>query len=247
MRGDVATSTETLQYGLAGESMIEQPDNATYDAYLLRYPDGSWLAQLTDLPGAYARGATQGDAMARLTAAIPAYYAWLTQHDEYTPILRGSPTVTSREAAEAPVSADKLLSVFFSGDAEPVTDEDLDWWLAALDWTYGDMEALALRTPRSPRTPQHMLLGAIALTQLRVVSHATGAQVDPASAGSDPLMLLDFARKRAAAEFRRTKADQRAAVREVDGQRWSVRRGLRESALVARQGLDDLAALQARG
>lgn len=245
MYSDASTLTQTLQYGLAGESMIEQPDNATYDAYLLRYPDGSWLAQLTDLPGAYARGATRDEAIARLTSAIPAYYAWLTQHDEYTPILRGSPAVTPREAAEASVGSNTLLSVFFSGDTEPVTDEDLDWWLAVLDWAYRDLVAQAERTSHVPQ--QHALLEAVATTQARVVSYATGAQVAPASAGANPLALLDVARKQAAAEFRRTKADQRAAVREVDGQRWSVRRGLRESALLARQALDALAALQAHG
>lgn len=225
--------------------MIDQPDNATYDAYMLRYPDGSWLAQLTDLPGAYARGATREEAIARLTAAIPAYYAWLTHHDEYTPILRGSPTVTPREVVEAPAGSDNMLSVFFSGDVEPVTEEDLDWWLAVLDWAYGDLVAQAERTPHLPQ--QHALLGAVATTQLRVVSYATGASVDVAGAGSDSLSLLDVARKKAIAEFRRTKADQRAAVREVDGQRWSIRRGLRESALLARQAFDYLTALQARG
>lgn len=224
--------------------MIDQPDNAVYDAYLLRYPDSSWLAQLIDLPGAYGRGATREEAMARLTYAIPTYYAWLTGHDEYTPILRGSPTVTPREVAEAPAGADKLLSAFFSGDAEPVTDEDLDWWLAVLDWTYSDLMEQAQRVPRSP---QHMLLGAVAMTQSQVVSCATGVKVDLSGAGPDPLAILAVAREQALAEFRRTKADQRAAIREEDGQRWSVRRGLRESALLARQALDDLAALQARG
>jgi hypothetical protein len=71
--------------------------------------------------------------------------------------------------------------------------------------------------------------------------------MDTAGAGSDSLAMLDLARKKAVAEFRRTKAEQRAAVREVDGQRWSIRRGLRESALLARQAFDYLAALQARG
>jgi hypothetical protein len=56
----------------------------------------------------------------------------------------------------------------------------------------------------------------------------------------DPLESLQLARQMSLEAFRRTHVEQRADVREKDGQRWSVRRGLRESALLARRALDDL-------
>lgn len=219
--------------------MSDQPDSVTFDAYLIRYPDGSWLAQLADLPGAYARGVSQDEAMTRLTGAIPPYYAWLTRHDDYTPILRGSPRVTARQVVAA--SADG--AVFFDGDAEPVSDEDLDWWLAALDWTYSDVVAAAQTAAGAANS---RMLSAVAAAQMRILFLATGAApVDVAALSPEPLAQVEQARKRSLAEFRRTKPDQRAATHEAQGQRWSVRRGLRESALLARQALDHLSALTA--
>ncbi len=223
--------------------MTEQREDATYDAYLLRYPDGSWLAQLTDLPGAYATGVTQEDAVTRLTAAIPTYYGWLSQHDEYTPTTHSVAHVVPREVAEVASGPAQGLGAFFSGDAQPVTDEDLDWWLAALDWAYGDLTAQAQRAPVSPR--RAALLSAVAVAQLRVVALATGSPTRANVSAADPLALVELARKAAASAFRGASAEQREAVREEGGQRWSVRRGLRESALLVRRATDDLVTMPA--
>ena len=222
--------------------MTEQSGATTYDAYLLRYPDGTWLAQLTDLPGAYATGASQADALQRLAAAVPGYFAWLSLHDEYTPTTRGVAQVVASEVAELASGPAQGLGAFFSGDAAPVTDEDLDWWLAALDWAYGDLEAQAQCAPASSR--RDGLLSAVALAQLHVVGLATGGQARANVASGDPLALVEMARGVAHTAFRSTNAEQRAAVREDAGQRWSLRRGLRESALLARRAAADLAALQ---
>lgn len=223
--------------------MTDQREDATYDAYLLRFPDGSWLAQLADLPGAYAVGATQEQAVSRLTAAIPAYYAWLSQHDEYTPTTHSVPHVTVREVAETGEGPGHGLGAFFTGDAAPVSEEDMDWWLAALGWAYDDLVALAQRMPGEAT---YVLLGAVARLQLDLVSYATGLQ--PPAPASEPNVqaLVPAARSAALATFRRTTAEQRAVVREVDGQRWSVRRGLRESALLARRATETLAASQGK-
>lgn len=223
--------------------MTEQSEDATYDAYLLHYPDGTWLAQLTDLPGAYATGASQPEALERLAGAVPAYFAWLSQHDEYTPITHSVAHVVACEVAEVATGPAQGLGAFFSGDAQPVTDEDLDWWLAALDWAYGDLEAQAKRARASSQ--RDALLTAVALAQLRVVGLATGGQARANVASGDSLALVEMARGAAHAAFRATSAELRAAVREEAGQRWSVRRGLRESALLARRAADDLAAMSA--
>ncbi|HEX8998191.1 MAG TPA: hypothetical protein VF812_19360 [Ktedonobacterales bacterium] len=225
--------------------MTELSEDATYDAYLLRYPDGTWMAQLTDLPGAYATGSSQEEALARLAAAIPAYYAWLSQHDEYTPITHEAPRVVARESAQVGEGPAQGLGAFFSGDAQPVTDEDLDWWLAALDWAYGDLLGQARRLPASAQ--RDAMLDAIAQAQTRLVSLATGARAGAqtgAAPGADPLARLEMARAASFAAFRGSSAEMRASVREEAGQRWSVRRGLRESALLARRATDGLATAQ---
>lgn len=220
--------------------MTDQREDATYDAYLLRYPEGSWLAQLIDLPGAYATGASQEEAIARLTTAIPAYYAWLSQHDEYTPTTHSVAHVVAREVVEAAEGPAQGLGAFFSGDAQPVTDEDLDWWLAALDWAYGDLVAKAQQATPAPQ--RSAMLGAVALAQLRVVSLATGVAARANVASPEPLALVEMAHATALAAFRGSSAEQRTAVREEAGQRWSLRRGLRESVLLARRAADDLTA-----
>lgn len=217
--------------------MTEQSEHATYEAYVVHYPDGSWLAELSVFPGAYATGATRAEALARLAAAAPGYYAWLSAHDEYTPTTHAIADVVAREVAEAPAGA---TGVFFADDAEPVTDEDMDWLLAVLGWALDDLEAQAQRV--APSVRRDTLLAAVAQAQARIVAQATGASLSPAGAG-DALAQVKAAHAAALAAFRRTRAEQRAAVREVDGQRWSVRRGLRESALLVRRSTDELAAM----
>lgn len=220
--------------------MTDQREDATYDAYMLRSPDGSWLAQLADLPGAYALGASHEQALSRLTVAIPAYFAWLREHDEYTPITHDTPHVVAREVVEA--SAGQGLGVFFAGDAAPITEEDLDWWLAALVWAYDDLVEQAQRTPTSPR--RDALLAALTQAQRQIVAQATGARASVTMGAAEALAQLVAARDAALVAFRATSGEQRAAVREVDGQRWSVRRGLRESALLARRATEALATTQ---
>ena len=218
--------------------MTEQPELATYEAYVLRYPDGSWLAELTDFPGAYATGATQAEALERLAAAVPGYYAWLSQHDEYTPTTHSVARVTARAVADAPGQTAAGLGAFFADDAEPVTNEDMDWWLAALDWAFGDLETQAQRASGSAH--RDTLLAAVAGAQSSIAALAIGAPLRSAGVSGDALGLLKATHVVALAAFRGTSAEQRAAVREEGGQRWSVRRGLRESALLVRRATDEL-------
>ncbi len=92
---------------------------------------------------------------------------------------------------------------------------------------------------------QQALLAAVAAMQLDIVARATGALVaSMPPTNPDPLAVVQSARNMALGAFRKTNADQRAAVREHAGERWSVRRGLRESALLVRRATDDLARIQ---
>jgi predicted RNase H-like HicB family nuclease len=216
--------------------MTEQPDTALYGAWLLHNPSGGWLALAADLAGCYAGGASQEEALARLAAAIPAYYAWLSRHDDYTPTIHSQVRVRAVETADAKPGE---LSAFFSADAEPVNDEDLDWLLAVLGWAYDDLLAAASQRPVSPAL--EAMLASVAAVQAALATHATGASAPELSGGA--AAQVKAARDAALARFRTTSARQREVTHEESGQRWSLRRGIRESVLLARRATDDLARL----
>ncbi|HEX9037609.1 MAG TPA: hypothetical protein VF808_11530 [Ktedonobacterales bacterium] len=214
--------------------MAEQPDTALYGAWLVREPSGNWLALAADLAGCYATGASQAEALERLATAVPAYYVWLSQHDEYTP------TIHSRIRIEALETHDLRpggASAFFTADAEPVNDEDLDWLLAALDWAYDDFLAASARRPSNAES--EALLSRMAAAQVALIAYATGALAPDLPAGG--AARVEAARDAALAMFRMTSARQRKVTHEETGQRWSLRRGLRESVLIVRRATDDLA------
>lgn len=216
--------------------MTEQPDAVLYEAWLVRYPSGSWLALAADLAGCYADGASQGEALERLTVAIPAYYAWLSQHDDYTPTIRSQIRLEVIETADQKPGG---VSAYFTADTEPVNDEDLDWLLAVLGWAYEDLLASAAQRPASPAL--EAALSRVAAVQVGLIAYATGANAPDLPAGG--VERIKAARDAAQAMFRMTSARQRKVTHEETGQRWSLRRGLRESALLARRATDDLARL----
>lgn len=216
--------------------MTEQGDAALYGAWLLRDPGGSWLALAADLAGCYASGATESEALDRLAEAIPAYYLWLSQHDDYTPTIHGAVHVERLDSQEIKPGG---VSAFFASDAEPVNDEDLDWLLGVLGWAYEDLVAAAQRRPATPTT--ETLLGRAAAVQVTLIAYATGVNSPDLPAGG--LARVEAARDAALSMFRLTSARQREVTHEETGQRWSLRRGLRESVLVARRAGADLARL----
>lgn len=209
-------------------------DDAVYDAYLLGQPDGAWLAHFADLPGGYAVGATRDDAVARLTEGVATYFAWLASHDEYTPISHAAPQVNVIETATAGSGPAAGLTAFYDADAQPVSTEDLDWWLAVLGWAYDDLIAAARANPAGAS-----MLSAVAEAQRRLAALATGSAANGADAAPtpDPFADVEGARRGAFAVFRAAAGERDPGVSERDGQRWSVRRGLRESALLARRAM----------
>lgn len=213
--------------------MTHPAETALYPAWLVKEPSGAWLALAADLAGCYATGASQGEALDRLTTAIPAYYHWLSQHDDYTPTLHSAVRVDAVESHDLKPGG---ASAFFATDAEPVNDEDLDWLLAILTWSYDDLLAGAARRPASPAL--ETLLSRVAAVQIGLISFATGATAPDLPAGGAARVVA--ARDLAQSMFRMTSARQREVTHEETGQRWSLRRGLRESALVARRAADDL-------
>lgn len=207
-------------------------DGAVYDGSLEVRPDGSCLAQITDLPGCFGRGAGQEAAVAALVADIPGYYAWLSAHDEYTPVMHGPYTVTPREVARM---GDDRIGAFFATDAEPVSNEDLDWYLALLDWAYSDLAAQAGRAAAG-------MLDAVAQAQLWLTTRLDARPVVPPvtqlpGAPADHLRQVwqaSLARLRAATD------EERERVWEHEGERWSLRKVLRRGVLLAREQAEAL-------
>ena len=206
-------------------------DGAVYDGSLEVRPDGSCLAQITDLPGCSGRGMGQDAALAALVAAIPGYYAWLSAHDEYTPVMHGPYTVTPREIARL---GDGRIGAFFATDAEPVTNEDLDWYLALLDWAYGDLAALAAQAPTGA------MPDAVAQEQLWLTTRLDTRPVVPliTQLPGTPVDHLRQIWQASLARLRAATDEERARVWEHEGERWSLRKLLRRSVLLAHEQVD---------
>lgn len=199
-------------------------DGAVYDGSLEVRPDGTCLAQITDLPGCFGHGAGQDAALAALVAAIPGYYAWLSAHDEYTPVMHGPYTVTPREVIRL---SDERFGAFFATDAAPVTSEDLDWYLALLDWSYGDLAA---------RPEAGAMLDAVAQAQLWLTARLDARPVVPAVTqlpGTPPDHLRQVWQA-SLARLRGATDEERARVWDHEGERWSLRKVLRRGVLLAR-------------
>jgi predicted RNase H-like HicB family nuclease len=207
----------------------------TYDAYLERVTGGRWRARILDLSGCWADGTTEQAALDGLMAAIPAYFAWLRAHDEYTPVVSGPFAVRPSESQPAGGERGNLVGAFFAPDALPADDDELDWELALLRWAYDDLLA-ALPTARGPQGFGHEL-GDIVLAQ-----HGLLAAFDPAlapdlgaEAPHEPAAYLAAFAETVIRGLRAATPEQRTAVRDWLGGRWSLRKVLRRGIELVRE------------
>lgn len=227
---------------MSGETM-------TYDAYLEVQGDGACFAQLLDLPGCYGIGLSQDAALSAVAAAIPAYYQWLRRHDDYTPEVHGPFAVVPKEAQRVSVANGRRTRAFFAPAAEPVTNEDLDWALALLDWVYADFFELVSSLPpatldghaQGGASPvQHALH--VAQEQLwllsRIEPHPHVPQL--AQLPGTPLDKLRQVWRASLHRLRNTSDDERARILEHDGERWSLRQVLHCSIVLVRMRTDAL-------
>ncbi len=217
-------------------------DEIVCDGYVEVYPDGSCLAQLLDLPGCHARAESEAEALDALGSRIVDYYSWLGAHDEYAPQVRGHFRVETRERCPAVAESDAGAGsgAFFGPDANPISDEDLDWYLALLEWSLGDIVArveteLASGGPYSQHAEEFALEAA--QRQLWLISQLTAdgpvASVEQLSGTS--LHRLRQVARASAARLRKTSDNERERVVERDGVRWSLRKVLRRSVLSAQE------------
>lgn len=212
---------------------MDQP--ATYDAYVEIAPDVAALAQLLDLPGCFGRGRTEQEALASLTAGIPAYYAWLQRHDDYTPVVAGPHAVAVRERAATPPGA------FFTPDAEPVEPGDLDIDTTLLEWAYADLIALAATAP------DHVLAAAldgVLRGQVWLISRLEAAPAPAAleALPGGPRERLRMIAQASVARLRAATEVERGRILDHEGERWSLAKVLRRSILLVRMRFDALVA-----
>lgn len=233
--------------------MMTSNEPITYDAYVELGVDGLYTAQLLDLLGCYARGATEDEALHRLDSAIPAYYEWLRSHDDYTPIVKGPFAVKRAELLAAKAEGSPWNGVFFDNDALPMEDEDLDWALAILTWAYDDFLALLQRIPgerlAQPMTSvQHqgipptiaieyaLNLQAICLSYIS--EPPTALLTPPETIAQDVVAQVGWARDLALTKLREATNDERTLIHSIDGERWSLRKIARTSIQIARVTTD---------
>ncbi len=117
----------------------EQVSAATYDVYLEETADGATLALILDLPGCFSSGSSRQQALERLQQALAEYHTWLRQHDDYTPEVRGPFVFNVKEVFQITYEGEYEVNSFFTPDAEPATDEDIEWALALLGWQREDL------------------------------------------------------------------------------------------------------------
>ncbi len=225
----------------------------TYDTFCEILPSGSVMAYVLDLIGCYAQGASEQEAVARLRVAVPDYFRWLSMQDAETPTMSGEVDLTVRE--RVPVTTNGLYEVraFFTPDSVPLRDDDLDWGLALMSYAHIDftrqiaqLENTALdwqATPQS-RTIRELIDHSSymemwlatrldATPHLPLVSDLAGPALERYAKIHEQAML----------RLAESKPEQRAAIVEHNGERWSMRKIIRRSVEFERQQTEAIAIL----
>ncbi|HEV2235104.1 MAG TPA: type II toxin-antitoxin system HicB family antitoxin [Ktedonobacterales bacterium] len=215
----------------------------TYDAYLEGAANGSWRARLLDLAGCWGDGATEQQALAAVSAAIPAYFAWLRAHDEYTPVVGGPFEVRPRESQPARAEQSQDIGAFFAPDAFPATDDELEWELALLGWAYDDLLAVAPRV-RGEAAAERALDDALRTQAwlLAACDPALAAGLDAGGSGDQVAAIATVART-VLQRLRAATPAQRVTVHASGGEQWSLRKTLRRSIELVRETTQTIARL----
>src|SRR5258705_856471 len=113
-------------------------ETTVYEAFVEIRADGSAFAHVLDLPGCSAAGATEAQALVRVSSGIAPYFDWLHRHDEYTPHVLGDATVITKEVVRIGAPGQRG-GAFFTPAAVPVPNEDPRWYFTVLDLAFTDL------------------------------------------------------------------------------------------------------------
>jgi predicted RNase H-like HicB family nuclease len=189
-----------------------------------------WLGWVLDLPGCFSAAASEAEAIARVPAAIAAYYAWLARQDSTLPLTTGPGEVRVVESFRAfsdPNDPTYLVNAFFEEDRRPLSYWDVTVALRLLDWTRQELQQV-LR----PATPEQ-LAGPIG----KLVKHIANAEnwyfsrlalgLDPSHLPPDPVERLAAVRANARSQLIYLIGDEQIAS--LNSEQWSARKILRRT------------------
>jgi hypothetical protein len=217
----------------------------TYDAYLEIWPDGSTLAQVLELPGCYAKGATEEQAIAYLRIAVPDYYRWLSMQDNETPTMSDEVGLTIRERVSVIHNELHEVRAFFTPENQPLADDDLDWGLALMSYTHQDItrqvQSLDQQTfnwkPDVKTQSIQEIISGMVLTEAWLITRLDDQNSSPAIQQLSGTLLeqLDQLHEQNMLRLSESTPEMRAAVKERGGEWWSLKKIIRRSILNERE------------
>jgi predicted RNase H-like HicB family nuclease/uncharacterized damage-inducible protein DinB len=231
---------------------------ATYDVYLEETAEGATLALILDLPGCFASGASRQEALDHLQTATAEYHAWLRRHDDYTPDVRGPFVFALKEVFQITYDGDYEINSFFASDAQPATDEDIEWALALLGWQREDLlerisgladEALDWKPSNSPDAQSiRQILDHIAQAEVWFMGRLdeTPPRILVANIpGPTTLDRLQRVRQAAIMRVKSYPKELRGKIFTHHGEQWTLRKALRRAVWHERDHLNQIDTLLA--
>lgn len=210
---------------------------ASFNAYLEVWPDGTTLAQIIDLPGCFAQGASEGEALQRLRIAVPDYFRWLSIYDADTPTMSGEVDLIVKERVPVTRNALHEIRALFGPDVEPASVDDLDWGIALSSHAHQDITQQAARLNdadlMAPRGGRFASIGAMlndaARMDMWIISRLDVEPVydDSGEGETHPLLRLNAIHERVLLRLRDASPAEVSTVRVHLGERWSMRKVIR--------------------
>ena len=173
--------------------------------------------------------------------ALTDYHAWLRRHDDYTPEVHGPFVFETKETFQITYDGEDEINSFFAPDAEPATDEDIEWALALMGWQREDVlervsslsdEALDWKPASAPDAPRiRELLDHIAQAEIWYMGRLdeTPPRIVVADLPGPTLERFQRVRQAAVMRVKTYPKELRGKVFTHQGEQWSLRKALRRA------------------
>ncbi len=210
--------------------------NMQYMINIEVYPDGMVEANAPELPGCSAYGGSEDECLFRMRLAVPDYFRWLSYQDSETPTMSSEVELTVAEKIADSMTNGQVATAFFATDAQPITQDDIDWSVALSSYALQDIGKQIQKYPDdalnwrpNPSAPSvNELLDSLAQLdlQLLLLMSATSRP------GLDSLPGPAFERLYSIHEeclllTHNSSPEIREKIIDVNGERWSLRKIIR--------------------